>query len=51
MPYGGTTSEQDKKIERYIRDLKGNYTKVQKIKICKASILGKKYQYKGNRGK
>jgi len=51
MPYGGTTPEQDKKIERCIRDLKGNYTKVQKIKICKASVLGKKRYYEGSRGK
>jgi len=42
MPFGGTTPAQDKKIERCISKLKGNYTKVQKIKICKASILARK---------
>lgn len=50
-PYKGTTPEQDKNIEDCIRDIKGNYTKTQKIKICKASVLGKKHYYKGSRGK
>lgn len=42
MPYGTGSSELDAKVKRCISKLQGNYTKVQKIKICKASILAKK---------
>lgn len=42
MPYGGTTPEQDKKIERCVAHLTaGGRDKVSAIKICKASILKK----------
>lgn len=43
MPYGGTTPEQDKKIEECVNELisKG-HKKESAIAICKSSILGKK---------
>ena len=42
MPYGTGSPELDAKVERCVNKLQGNYTKVQKIKICKASILKRK---------
>lgn len=44
MPYGGTTPEQDKKIERCVADLvaKGKEKK-NAISICKSSVLGKEH--------
>lgn len=40
MPYGGTTPEQDAKIERCIVSLmKQGRDKVTAIKICKNSVL------------
>jgi len=42
MPYGGTTPEQDKKIERCVaKKVKGGMEKTKAIKICKSSVLGK----------
>jgi len=42
MPYGTGSPELDAKVERCVNKLQGDYTKVQKIKICKASILARK---------
>ena len=48
MPYGGTTKEQDSRIEACVNDLmsdpkfkprEGETKKVAAIKVCKASIL------------
>lgn len=40
MPYGGTTPEQDKKIERCVAQvMAGGRDKASAIAICKASIL------------
>jgi hypothetical protein len=40
MPYGGTTPEQDKKIERCVAQLvAGGRPKSEAIPICKASIM------------
>lgn len=42
MPYGGTTPEQDKKIEHCVARLMGEgHDKVSAIKICKASVMKK----------
>jgi hypothetical protein len=42
MPYGGTTPEQDVKIERCVDELmRKGYDKVSAIKICKSSVMGK----------
>ena len=45
MPFGGTTPEQDKKIDKCVKDLvaKGKEKK-NAIAICKSSVLGKKKQ-------
>lgn len=40
MPYGGTTPEQDEAIDKCISDLGDEYTEEEKIKICKARVLG-----------
>jgi len=38
MPYGGTTPEQDKKIERCVaKKVKGGMEKTKAIKICKSN--------------
>ena len=49
MPYGGTTPEEDKLIERCVADIKGinkrtnkPYTESEKIAICKAGVLKKR---------
>lgn len=44
MPYGGSTPEEDAKIERCVEQLmKSGKDKVSAIRICKASVLkGKK---------
>jgi|GEM_PF-5498604 len=41
MPYGGTTPEEDRKIERCVETLmrEKGYDKVTAIKICKAAVL------------
>jgi hypothetical protein len=40
MPYGGTTPEQDKKIERCVAQLvAGGRPKNEAIPICKKSVL------------
>lgn len=42
MPYGGTTPEQDARIERCVQKLTAKGTsKGTAIPICKASVLGK----------
>lgn len=43
MPYGGTTSEQDARIERCVPRVmkKEGVSKESAIRICKASVLGK----------
>ena len=49
MPYGGTTSLQDKKIERCVNDkmadpdfkpAKGRTKKLSAILICKSAVMG-----------
>jgi predicted Ser/Thr protein kinase len=43
MPYGGTTPDQDKKIEECVAELiRKGHSKVSAIKICKASIMRNK---------
>jgi len=45
MPYGGTTPEQDKKIERCVAsNVAKGIEKKKAIKICKSSVLGKDKQ-------
>lgn len=40
MPYGGTTPEQDARIERCVtKKVREGVDKVRAIRICKASIL------------
>lgn len=40
MPYGGTTSDQDARIERCVtRLVKQGRDKTQAIRICKAAIM------------
>ena len=47
MPYGGTTPEQDKKIESCVVDvMKTGKDKVSAIRICKSSILKEKMDKK-----
>ncbi len=40
MPYGGTTPEQDARIERCVSELMAEgHNKVSAIRICKSSVL------------
>lgn len=50
MPYGGTSSAQDKRIEKCVAEISGtnertgkSYTESEKIAICKSQIMGKSY--------
>jgi hypothetical protein len=50
MPYGGTTPEQDKKIEDCVSSIRGinkrtgkPYTESDKIAICKSQIMGTRH--------
>lgn len=51
VPYGGTTPEQDKKIERCVSNLMANgKSKDSAIAICKSSVLGTHKRFKKNGG-
>ena len=53
MPYGGTTPDQDTRIESCVIQLtrNGKYDKVSAIRICKASVLQADAQRKAAGGK
>lgn len=39
MPYGGTSPDQDKRIEQCVNKLTAKHGKTSAIRICKAAIL------------
>ena len=54
MPYGGSTPEQDTKIESCVSGISGTnkrtgepYTKSEKIAICKSQVMGKENKFCG----